>query len=84
MPPAAPTGQYVPAKKGNRSGVRKTDIGHPPRPVIPSTASMYTWSRSGRSSRSTLMLMKCSLSSRAMSGFSKLSWAMTWHQWHDE
>ena len=36
----------------------------------------------GRSSRSTLMLTKCSFIKAAIAGFSKLSWAMTWHQWH--
>ena len=29
------------------------------------------------------MLTKCSFSSRAISASSKLSWAITWHQWHD-
>ena len=33
-------GKYVPPKKGFRSGVRKTVIGQPPRPVIASTALM--------------------------------------------
>jgi hypothetical protein len=33
-------GKYVPPKKGSRSGVRKTLIGHPPLPVIAWTAFM--------------------------------------------
>ena len=33
-------GKYVPPKKGCRSGVRKTDIGQPPCPVIAWTAFM--------------------------------------------
>ena len=49
-------GKYVPPKNGSPSGVMNTVIGHPPRPVIACTASMYTASTSGRSSRSTLTL----------------------------
>src|SRR5882757_7218384 len=36
---------------------------------------------SGRSSRSTLMLTKSSFITSAVAGSSKLSCAMTWHQW---
>ena len=36
---------------------------------------------SGRSSRSTLMLTKSAFISAAVSGSSKDSCAMTWHQW---
>src|SRR6201994_2798216 len=41
-------------------------------------------SMSGRSSRSTLMLMNSSFITRAVSGSSNDSCAMTWHQWHAE
>ena len=51
-------GKYVPPKNGSPSGVRKTVIGQPPLPVSATTASMYTASTSGRSSRSTLTLTK--------------------------
>ena len=70
--------------KGRPSGSRKTVIGHPPLPVTAWTASMYTASTSGRSSRSTLMLTKPAFMTRAVSGSSKDSWAMTWHQWQAE
>ena len=66
------------------SGVRKTVIGQPPLPVSICTASMYTASRSGRSSRSTLMLTKPSFIRAAMVSFSKDSRSMTWHQWQAE
>ena len=36
---------------------------------------------SGRSSRSTLMLTNSSFISAAIDGSSKLSCAITWHQW---
>src|SRR3954447_741642 len=42
---------------------------------------MYTASTSGRSSRSTLMLTKCSLRYAAVVASSNDSWAITWHQW---
>src|SRR3954447_20165432 len=37
---------------------------------------------SGRSSRSTLMLTKCSFINAATPSSSNDSWAITWHQWH--
>src|SRR5271157_1584302 len=58
-------------------------MGHPPEPVSAWVAAMYTVSRSGRSSRSTLTEMNHLARSAAAAGSSKLSWAMTWHQWHD-
>src|SRR3989338_10112067 len=48
------------------------------------TAAIYTWSTSGRSSRSTLTAIKWSLRTFAISWFSKDSCAMTWHQWQVE
>jgi hypothetical protein len=42
---------------------------------------MYTWSRSGRSSRSTLIETKWALSTAAVASSSKDSRSMTWHQW---
>src|SRR3954451_7992643 len=42
---------------------------------------MYTASTSGRSSRSTLTLMKCSFRYAAVASSSNDSWAITWHQW---
>src|SRR5512145_809785 len=42
------------------------------------------WSTSGRSSRSTFTLTKWRFITAAMSGFSKDSRSMTWHQWHGE
>ena len=59
-------------------------IGHPPEPVMAWTASMYTASTSGRSSRSTLMETNDALSTSATAGSSNDSWAMTWHQWQAE
>ena len=59
-------------------------MGQPPLPVNICTASMYTASRSGRSSRSTLMLTKCWFISSAMASFSKDSRSITWHQWQAE
>ena len=56
----------------------------PPLPVIDCVTVMYTWSMSGRSSRSTLMQMKVSFISFATSSSSKLSCSITWHQWHVE
>src|SRR4051795_3992140 len=44
-------------------------------------ASMYTASTSGLSSRSTLMLTKCSLRYAAVASSSNDSCAITWHQW---
>ena len=82
MPCRSSGGKYVPPKNGARSGVRKTVIGQPPEPVIACTAAMYTSSRSGRSSRSTLIDTKLAFMSPAICGFSKDSRSMTWHQWH--
>ncbi len=59
-------------------------MGQPPCPVAACTASMYTASTSGRSSRSTLTLTKCAFISSAVAWSSKDSWAMTWHQWQLE
>ncbi len=42
---------------------------------------MYTASTSGRSSRSTLMVTKCSFMSAAVGSSSNDSCAITWHQW---
>ncbi|KAI7091830.1 hypothetical protein KC356_g332 [Hortaea werneckii] len=56
----------------------------PPPPLVACKKSMYCLSMSGRSSRSILIGIKFSLSSCAMRGSSKLSWAITWHQWHAE
>jgi hypothetical protein len=72
----------VPPKNGSPAGVRKTVIGQPPWPVSDTTASMYTESRSGRSSRSTLTQTKCSFINAAVASSSKDSCSMTWHQWH--
>src|ERR1035441_10092333 len=74
-------GKYVPAKNGFNSGVRSTDIGQPPEPVIACKADIYTESTSGRSSRSTLMHTKYSFNSFASCSSSKLSRSITWHQW---
>ena len=64
--------------------MRNTVIGQPPWPVIETTAFMYTASRSGRSSRSTLTFTKSRFMSAAVSVSSNDSWAMTWHQWQAE
>jgi hypothetical protein len=53
IPSRSAGGKYVPPKKGRPSEVRNIDIGQPPCPKTWS-AAMYTWSTSGRSSRSTL------------------------------
>ena len=58
-------------------------MGQPPDPVNAWVAAMYTVSRSGRSSRSTLTEMNHLARSAAAAWSSKLSWAMTWHQWHE-
>ena len=58
-------------------------MGHPPDPVRAWVAAMYSESMSGRSSRSTLTEMNHRDSSAATVSSSKLSWAMTWHQWHE-
>src|SRR3954464_2974272 len=59
-------------------------MGQPPWPVIVTTASMYTASTSGRSSRSTLMQTKCSFITCAVPSSPKDSRSITWHQWHPE
>ena len=81
MPWRGVSGKYVPPKNGRPSGARNTDIGQPPWPVIACTAPMYSWSRSGRSSRSTLIGTKRSLSTAAVVSSSNDSRSMTWHQW---
>ena len=48
------------------------------------TASMYSASTSGRSSRSTLTQTKLSFISAAVRGSSKDSRSITWHQWQAE
>ncbi len=58
-------------------------MGQPPEPVSAWVAAMYTVSRSGRSSRSTLTETNQRARSAAVSVSSKLSWAITWHQWQD-
>ena len=77
-------GKYVPVKNGLPSGVRKAVRGQPPDPVMACNASMYTASTSGRSSRSTLTATNRSFTTAAVSGSSKDSWAITWHQWQAE
>jgi hypothetical protein len=67
-----------------RPGVAKTFSGHPPCPVIAWTASMYSASTSGRSSRSTFTQTKRAFITAATSASSKDSRSMTWHQWHAE
>jgi hypothetical protein len=62
--------------------VRKTVIGQPPLPVSETTASMYSESTSGRSSRSTFTFTKRSFMRAAVAGSSNDSCAITWHQWH--
>ena len=74
-------GKYVPAKKGRCSGVMKMLIGQPPLPVKAWQTAIYTLSMSGRSSLSTLTDTKYWFKIPAISGSSKLSWAITWHQW---
>ena len=74
-------GKYVPAKKGRCSGVMKMLIGQPPLPVKAWQTAIYTLSMSGRSSLSTLMETKYRFKMSAVSASSKLSCAMTWHQW---
>ena len=59
-------------------------MGHPPAPVRAWTASMYTLSTSGRSSRSTFTLTNPEFMAAATSSCSNDSWAMTWHQWQAE
>ena len=59
-------------------------MGQPPRPVMACTESMYMASTSGRSSRSTLTLTNSRFITAAVSGSSKDSWAITWHQWQLE
>ena len=74
----------MPAKKGRPSGVQKTDMGQPPEPV------------SGLGGRhvdgvdvGTLLAVDLDRDERrgevggAAAGSSKLSWAITWHQWHE-
>ena len=70
-----------------RAAVNRTAVGQgkavggqPPPPVMSCTADMYTWSTSGRSSRSTLMQTKCSFISLPTASCSKLCRSMTWHQ----
>ncbi|CAB4607703.1 unannotated protein [freshwater metagenome] len=66
-------GKYVPPKNGRPSGVIKTVIGHPPRPDIACTASIYSASISGRSSRSTFIFTKSLFIKSAVSLSSKHS-----------
>ena len=58
--------------------------GHPPWPVSATTASMYTASTSGRSSRSTLTLTKSSFMTAAVASSANDSCSITWHQWQAE
>ena len=74
----------MPPWKGSPAGVRKTVIGQPPWPVIPTTAFMYTASRSGRSSRSTLTFTNSRFITSAVAASSNDSCAITWHQWQAE
>jgi hypothetical protein len=74
-------GKYEPPKNGRPSGVRKRVIGQPPAPFIACTAAIYTASRSGRSSRSTLIETKLAFSMAAVFSSSNDSRSMTWHQW---
>ena len=74
-------GKYVPPQIGRPSGSATQFSGQPPRRVISCTASMYTWSTSGRSSRSTLMLTKWAFMNAAASSSSNVSCSITWHQW---
>jgi len=64
--------------------VSHTLIGQPPDPVVAWTKVMYTRSTSGRSSRSTLIDTNPALSTSATWALSKLSCAITWHQWQVE
>ena len=57
-----------------------TVVGQPPLPVIATVASIVTASTSGRSSRSTFTLTKCSFITAAVAGSSNDSCAITWHQ----
>ena len=82
IPCRASGGKYVPPKNGSPAGVMKTVIGHPPCPDSATTASMYTASRSGRSSRSTFTFTNRSFMIRAVAASSNDSRSMTWHQWH--
>ena len=59
-------------------------MGQPPLPDRIWVAFMYTSSRSGRSSRSTLMFTKCSFITAATASFSNDSRSITWHQWQAE
>ena len=70
-------GKYVPPKNGSPPGVRKTVSGQPPCPVSETTASMYTASTSGRSSRSTLIQTKSSFMSAAVAASSNDSRSIT-------
>jgi hypothetical protein len=67
----------VPPKNGSPPGVSKTVIGQPPWPLSATTASMYTASTSGRSSRSTFTLTKRSFISCAVPSSSKDSRSIT-------
>ena len=40
IPPRESFGKYVPQKNGSPAGVRNTDIGQPPCPVIATVAAM--------------------------------------------
>jgi len=71
----------VPTKNGSPLSVSSAVSGQPPRPVIAWQTAMYTWSTSGRSSRSTFTGMNVSLIRRATSGSPNDSRSMTWHQW---
>ena len=68
---------YVAAKNGRRSGVMTIVSGQPPLPVIIWHTVMYTWSMSGRSSRSTLMQTNASLSTAATAESSNDSCSIT-------
>ena len=59
-------------------------MGQPPWPVSEVTASMYSESTSGRSSRSTFTFTNQRFISSAVAGSSNDSWAITWHQWQEE
>ena len=82
--PGAAAGSRCRRRTAGRRGSGTRSSASRPGRSCACTASMYTASTSGRSSRSTLTLTNSSFITAAVASSSKLSWAMTWHQWQAE
>ena len=74
----------MPPKKGRPSGVRNTVIGQPPRPVDGLHGVHVDGVDVGPLLAVDLHADEGAFMAAATSSSSKLSWAITWHQWQAE